>query len=146
MKKLGPAVALAAGLVVALSWAVLAGQAALTQISSDPFTNTTSIHRTQVEPDTFSFGSTIVSTFQVGRFRNGGGSDIGFVTSTNNGSHFTQGFLPGLTFQVDPTSPYERVSDPSVAFDAKHNIWLISSIPLLPSHVVPTVFISRSTD
>jgi hypothetical protein len=42
--------------------------------------------------------------------------------------------------------PYERVSDPSVAFDAAHNPWLISSIPLLPNLVVPTVFVSRSTD
>ncbi len=135
MKKLVPAGALAAGLVVALSWTVVAAQAALTQISSDPFTNSTSFHRTQVEPDTFSFGSTIVSTFQVGRFHSGGASDIGFSTSTNNGAHFTHGVLPGLTFQIDPTSPYERVSDPSVAFDAKHNVWLISSIPLLPSRV-----------
>jgi hypothetical protein len=146
MKKLVPAGALAAGLVVALSWTVLAAQAALTQISSDPFTNPTSSHRTEVEPDTLSAGSTIVSTFQVGRFFNGGSSDIGFSTSTNNGAHFTNGVLPGLTFQVDPSSPYERVSDASVAFDAKHNVWLISSIPLLPSLVVPTVFISRSTD
>src|SRR6266852_5048356 len=58
---------LAAGLLVALSWSALAAQAALTQISSDPFTNPTSNHRTEVEPDTFSFGSTVVSTFQVGR-------------------------------------------------------------------------------
>ncbi len=147
MKRLVPVVAFAAGLVVALSGTVLAAQTGLTQISSDPFTNSTSFHRTQVEPDTFSFGSTIVSTFQVGRFHNGGASDIGFSTSTNSGAKFTQGFLPGLTFQVDPTSPYERVSDASVAFDARHNVWLISSIPLLPTTlVVPTVFISRSTD
>lgn len=147
MKKLIPAGALAAGLVAALSWTAVAAQGALTQISSDPFTNSTSFHRTQVEPDTFSFGSTIVSTFQVGRFHSGGASDIGFSTSTNNGAHFTQGFLPGLTFQVDLNSPYERVSDASVAFDAKHNVWLISSIPLLPNTlVVPTIFISRSTD
>ena len=146
MNKLAPAGALAAGLLVALSWSVLAAQTGLTQISSDPFTNSTSFHRTQVEPDTFSFGSTIVSTFQVGRFHSGGSSDIGFSTSTNNGAHFTQGFLPGLTVQVDPASPYERVSDPSVAFDARHDVWLISSIPLSPNLVVPTVFISRSTD
>ncbi len=146
MKKLRLAMPLAAGLLVALSWSALAAQAALTQISSDPFTNPTSNHRTEVEPDTFSFGSTVVSTFQVGRFFNGGSSDIGFATSTNNGAHFTNGVLPGLTFQVDPSSPYERVSDASVAFDAKHNVWLISSIPLRPNLVVPTVFISRSTD
>ncbi len=63
---------------------------------------------------------------------------------------FTSSFLPGLTFNAgafgDPNSPYERVSDPSVAFDAKHDTWMISSIPLLPSRVVPTIFVNRSTD
>ena len=45
-------------------------------------------------------------------------------------------------------SPFERVSDPSVAYDAAHGVWLISSIPLLPapSLTVPTVFVSRSMD
>ncbi len=33
----------------------------IVHISSDPYTNTTSQHKTEVEPDTFSFGSTIVS-------------------------------------------------------------------------------------
>ena len=46
-----------------------------------------------------------------------------------------------------PASPFERVSDPSVAYDAAHGTWLISSIPLLPNtSVVPTVFVNRSTD
>ena len=40
---------------------------ALTQVSSDPFTISNSQHRTEVEPDTFQFGSTIVAAFQVGR-------------------------------------------------------------------------------
>ena len=56
------------------------------------------------------------------------------------------GFLPGLTFSAGAASPFERVSDASVAFDAAHSTWLISSIPLLPSLSVPTVFVSRSTD
>jgi hypothetical protein len=146
MKRLGPALAIASGLVIAVSGSALAAPAALTRISSDPFTNSTSVHQTEVEPDTFSFGSTIVAAFQVGRFFNGGASDIGFATSTDGGAHWTHGLLPGTTFQVDPNSPYERVSDSSVAFDAKHNVWLISSIPILPNGVVPTIFVSRSTD
>ena len=36
----------------------------LRQLSSDPFTNSTSQHRTEVEPDSYAFGSTIVTTFQ----------------------------------------------------------------------------------
>ncbi len=43
----------------------------LTQISSDPYMNPTSNHKTQVEPDTFAFGNTIVSAFQSGRFFDG---------------------------------------------------------------------------
>jgi hypothetical protein len=124
----------------------------LTSVSTDPFTNATSQHATEVEPDTFAFGSTVLATYQVGRFFNGGASDIGFARSIDGGATWdTSSFLPGLTFNAgtfsDPSSPYERVSDPSVAYDAKHNTWMISSIPILPaSLVVPTIFVSRSTD
>ena len=146
MKKIGISATIAAGFAIVVSASALASPGGLTRISSDPFTNTTSFHKTELEPDTFASGSTIVSAFQVGRFQNGGASDIGWATSLDGGGSWTHGFLPGLTFQVDPTSPYERVSDASVAYDAKHNTWLISSIPLLPNTAVPTVFISRSTD
>jgi hypothetical protein len=122
----------------------------LTRVSSDPFTNPTSQHATEVEPDTFAFGSTVVGTFQVGRFFSGGATDIGFVRSGDGGVTWgPPGFLPGLTFSSGADgSPFERVSDPSVAYDAAHGVWLISSIPLLPapSLTVPTVFVSRSMD
>jgi hypothetical protein len=119
----------------------------LTRVSTDPFTNTTSQHATELEPDTFAHGATVVSAFQVGRFFNGGASDIGFARSGDGGVTWAHGFLPGLTFNSGATnSPFERVSDASVAYDAAHGVWLISSIPLLPSTSVPTVFVSRSTD
>jgi hypothetical protein len=142
--------ALAAGALLALA-SPAAANVPLTRVSSDPFTNTTSQHATEVEPDTFSSGSTVVAAFQVGRFFNGGSSDIGFARSTDGGaSYATNGFLPGLTATSGiggaTGAPYERVSDPSVAFDAKHGVWLISSIPLTSSLGVPTVFTSRSTD
>src|SRR5579883_3157438 len=54
----------------------------LIQISSDPYTNGTSQHKTQVEPDVYSFGSTAVATFQSGRFFNGGASNIGWQLPT----------------------------------------------------------------
>src|ERR671933_1185010 len=90
------------------------------QISSDPQTNSMSQHMTEVEPDTFSFGSTIVSAFQVGRFFSGGASNIGFATSSDGGKSWTQGFLPGTTpFSTPPSSVWARASDPAVAYDAK---------------------------
>lgn len=148
--------ALAAGALLAAAVALVAASPALanvplTRVSSDPFTNTTSQHATELEPDTFSSGSTIVSVFQVGRFFDGGATDIGFATSTNGGSTYaTSGFLPGLTVTSGTGgitgAPFERVSDASVAFDAKHNVWLASSIPITSTLLVPVVFISRSTD
>jgi hypothetical protein len=128
------------------------GTVPLTQISSDPFSNTTSQHATEVEPDTFASGSTIVSAFQVGRFFSGGATDVGVARSTDGGASWgAPGFLPGLTAtsgHPDTTGgSFERVSDASVAFDAKHHAWLVSSIPLeFNTLVVPTVFISRSTN
>jgi hypothetical protein len=135
-----------------LAWAPSAlANVPLTRVSADPFTNTTSQHATEVEPDTFAFGSTVVATYQVGRFFNGGSSDIGFARSADGGATWgVSSFLPGLTFNAGAfsgaNSPYERVSDPSVAFDAKHGTWMISSIPLLPNLDVPTIFVSLSTD
>jgi BNR repeat-like domain len=134
-----------AGLLVAAGTA--GANVPLTQVSADPYTNTTSQHATELEPDTFAFGATVVGTFQVGRFFNGGASDIGVVRSGDGGSTWdAPGFLH-LTFNSgDASSPYERVSDPSVAYDAAHGVWMISSLPLLPNVSSPTVLINRSTD
>jgi hypothetical protein len=140
---------LAVAAVLALA-APAAANAALTKISSDPFTNTTSQHRTEVEPDTFANGSTVVSAFQVGRFFNGGSSDVGWATSADGGTTWTHGFLSGLTatsgLPGGTGSSFERVSDASVAYDAKAGVWLVSSIPIESNLVVPTVFVNRSDD
>jgi hypothetical protein len=125
---------------------------ALTQISSDPFTaatctaSTQTFHHTEVEPDTFSFGSTIVAVFQVARVFDGGSCDIGFATSGDNGTTWTSGLLPGIT-KFQGGGAYDRVSDPSVAFDAKHGVWLVSSLALLESGGAhgAAVLTSRST-
>src|SRR5436305_9016711 len=85
--------------------------------ASDPYTNSSSQHSTEVEPDTFAFGNTVVSAYQSGRFTDGGSSNIGWGTSTNGGSNWSGGFLPSTTVYASPAGPYARVSDPSVAFD-----------------------------
>jgi hypothetical protein len=115
---------------------------AVTQVSSDPYTDAQAQHRTEVEPDTFSFGNTIVSTFQVGRVSGGGSSNIGFATSTDGGATWIRGFLPGIT--TNGGGVYGQASDAAVAFDARHNVWLISSLGLRSSSV--DVLTSRSTD
>src|SRR5579864_8254383 len=118
----------------------------LTQISTDPYTNTSSYHATQVEPDTYSFGSTIVSAFQSGRFQDGGASNVGWATSSNSGSTWTNGFLPGTTTFATPPGPYARVSDPAVAYDAHHNVWMVSTLALNSSVSGVAVIVSRSTN
>lgn len=120
--------------------------ASVVRLSSDPYTNTTSQHQTEVEPDSFSFGTTIVSATQVGRFTDGGSSNIGWATSTNGGASWTNGFLPGITVFAGGT--YDRVSDPAVAYDAKHNVWLISTLAITVTTSVngAAVLTSRSTD
>jgi hypothetical protein len=95
------------------------------QISSDPFTNSTSQHQTEVEPSTFSYGSTVVSVFQSGRFAVGGGaSGILWATSLNAGYTWKVGTLPGLT--VYAGGPYARASNAVVVYDQAHHTWLAS--------------------
>ena len=111
-------------------------QAAVLQVSSDPFTqatcraSTTTNHQTQVEPDTFANGATIVAAYQVGRIFDGGACAVGFATSTNNGATWTSGLLPGITKWAGGGAN-DRATDASVAYDARHNVWLVSSLTLL---------------
>lgn len=117
------------------------------QLSSDLYTNKTSQHQTEVEPDTFSYGSTMVTAFQVGRFSDGGSSNIGWATSTDDGNTWKSGFLPGTTQFVGGS--YTRVSDPSVAYDAAHDTWIVSSLAVVgdgTSLASPAVIVNLSTD
>ena len=131
----------------ASSFAFASGK--LVQLSSDPYTNPDSQHMTQVEPDTFAFGNTIVSAFQSGRYFDGGASNIGFATSTDGGKTWTHGFLPGTTIFATPPGPdqYHRASDASVAYDARHKVWIISYLAFFSGFAVrDDVLVSRSTD
>jgi hypothetical protein len=147
----------AATSAVLLSLAVTAAPAAAavsaSTISSDPYSqgtckgSSTTNHHANVEPDTFSSGSTIVAAFQVGRIYDGGACAIGFATSTNNGVSWTSGLLPGITKWAGGGAN-DRATDASVAYDAAHNVWLVSSLTLLESGGVHgnAVVTSRSTD
>ena len=118
----------------------------LTRLCADPYTNSTSQHKTEVEPDTFSFGNTIVAAFQQGRFFDGGSSNVGWATSTNGGSSWTCGSLPGTTVYANPPGPFARDTDPSVAYDPKHGVWLIATLPLDSTVTGAGVIVNRSTN
>jgi hypothetical protein len=114
----------------------------LVQLSQDPFVNASSQHLTEVEPAAFAYGNTIVAAFQVARIYGGGGADIGFATSKDGGKTWIHGLLPGLTVYYQGGSN-SAASDASVAYDAKHGMWLISTLPIGSNYLVAT---SRSAD
>ena len=117
----------------------------LTLVSSDPFSVGPGQHATEVEPHMIANGSTLVATYQTGRIAPGGSTDIGWATSTDGGKTWTHGFLPGLT-TGEGSGPYDAVSDPVVAYDARHGVWMIASLPLSSTIQAPAVAVSRSTD
>ena len=140
-------------LLALLAFPVLVAYAATLQIGVDPFTqatchgSATTNHHANVEPDSFSNGSTIVAAYQVGRIYDGGACAIGFSTSTDNGATWTSGLLPGLT-KYTGGGTFDRATDPAVAYDAQDNVWMISSLVLTEAGGVKgvAIYTSRSTD
>ena len=131
-------------LTIAISLVVAApANAQLVKISTDSFHNSYSQHKTEVEPDTYSWGSTMVAAFQVARVADGGGADLGFSTTTDGGKTWAYGSLPGLTVNYK-NGPNSAASDASVVYDAKHGVWLICSLPI--GNAGNNVAVSRSTD
>jgi len=118
------------------------------RLSSDPYTGGPGQHATQVEPDSFSSGSTIVSAFQTARIFDGGAMNIGWARSGDAGATWSHGFLPGIT--TVEGGIFSRVSDPAVAYDARHGTWLISSLGLFDTSgggvLGSGMLVSRSTN
>ena len=105
------------------------------QISRDTGFEFPAQHETQVEPDSFSFGSTVVTVFQSGRHLDGGAERNAFATSKNGGRTWRSGPLP--------TGSFDRVSDPVIAYDARHRWWLAASLASNFSSVATVVNRSR---
>lgn len=114
------------------------------QLSRDRLATFEGQHETQVEPDTFAFGSTVVTAFQVGRFLAGGAAAIGFATSTDGGRTWRSGILPGLTGVSEPAGTLGLASDPAVAYDAEHGVWLIATLGATFTRL--ELLVSRSAD
>jgi BNR repeat-like domain len=115
-------------------------------IGGDSYRNADSMHATNVEPDSFSYGNTIVTVMQTGRFFNGGASNIAWATSTDGGRTWRKGNLPSTTVNSTPPGPWARISDPAVAYDPEHDVWMISSLGIDASATGRAVLTSRSTD
>ena len=116
------------------------------QISRDTTTDPIGQHATEVEPDSFAFGSTIVSVFQVGRVSEGGSVAIGYATSTDGGRTWSSGLLPGVTRSSPQPGVAERASDPVVAYDAVHATWLAATLVISAGTKSFHLDVSRSAD
>ena len=126
------------------------------QIAADTLTDPAAQHATQAEPDSFAAGDTVVTAFQVGRFFDGGADAIGFSTSHDGGRTWTSGLLPFLTANTPGAAgTFARASDPAVAYDAAHGVWLVVSLALGVSIPPPpsngpafftSIVVSRSVD
>jgi hypothetical protein len=116
----------------------------LVRISTDTTAVAGAQHATEVEPDAVAAGSTVVSTFQVGRYFGGGAGAIGFSTSTDAGRTWRSGLLPALTQATSPPGPAAGASDPVVAYDALHGRWLIATLASFGGQ--SGLFVSSSTD
>jgi hypothetical protein len=114
------------------------------RLSADPFSSSDSQHASEAEPASYAYGRTAVVAFQVGRFVDGGASSIGFASSADGGRTWRSGFLPSLTRVSSPAGSDDRASDPSVAYDAQHAVWLVASIGIRGDG--DEVLISRSAD
>jgi len=115
------------------------------RLSVDPYRNADSQHETAVEPDSASWGDTVVAAFQVGRRENGAASNIGTAVSRDDGRTWTRGFLPGTTLYASPPGPEFAASDPAVAYDSVHSVWIVATLTL-ESNNVSHVYTARSTD
>ena len=120
-------------------------QVPIKRVSMDHYTNPTSFHKTEVEPDTFSFGNTVMGVHQTGRFPDGGSSNIGYVVSTDGGATWRRGFLPGTTIFANPPGPWSRATDPSVAYDPLHDVWMVNILAMTGT-TGKAILVSRSTD
>src|SRR2546423_13300772 len=83
-------------------------------ILSDPFTQGGQ-HKTVVESDTFSAGSTIVAVAKLGGFVDGGAPDNGFASALDNRAPWASGVLPGLPPHTNPPGPDDPPTHPPVA-------------------------------
>jgi hypothetical protein len=112
------------------------------RLSVDPYENADSQHETAVEPDDFGWGNTVVAAFQLGRREGGAAANIGTAVSRDGGRTWQRSTLPGVT--VNAGGAETSTSDPTVAYDALHNVWLVGTLTLHQGG--SAVMVARSND
>ncbi|MGW4381011.1 sialidase family protein [Kitasatospora sp. NPDC004531] len=115
----------------------------LRTVGVDPYTTADTQHSAAVEPDSFAWGSTVVSAYQVGRDVESGATNIGFAVTRDAGLTWNSDVLPGLT--VAGGGAHRRATDPAVAYSAWNHTWLVASL-VFDGDTGGGVMVSRSSD
>ena len=121
------------------------------QAAIDPLTGLGAQHQSIVEPVSAAWGSTIVSTYQVGRYAaNGSGAAAtGWATSTDGGVTWTSGLVPNVTTATNPPGIYGRTVNMTVAYDRAHGQFILTTLGMElvgASYQEAEVFVTRSSD
>ncbi len=121
------------------------------QIATDPLSNAGAQHQTVVEPVTAAWGTTIVSTYQVGRYAasGSGAAATGWSTSTDAGATWTSGLVPSITTWTSPPGIYDRAVNMTVAYDRAHGQFILATLGMGlvgSSYHELEMFITRSSD
>jgi hypothetical protein len=101
---------------------------------------------TQTEPDIAidpNNPNVIVTTFQQGRYRDGGSVDLGYAVSQDGGQTWATGDYPLLTIAVG--GPFDRASDAVVAFGGDGAVYL-QSIAFNQNNPRSAITVQRSDD
>jgi hypothetical protein len=114
----------------------------LTQLSFDPYTNSDAQHETAMETNIASHGNTLVAGFHMARLEAGGVTNIGWAVSNDAGATWQHHALPNTTTYAGGS--IGEVTDPVVAYDAKHASWILSYSG--GGGGLNAIFVSLSTD
>jgi hypothetical protein len=79
-----------------------------------------------MESNIVSHGNTLVAGYHIGRLTSGGVTNIGWAVSNDAGKNWQHQALPNTTTYAGGSFNY--LTDPVVAYDAKHSTWMISYI------------------
>ncbi|MBM3679381.1 MAG: exo-alpha-sialidase, partial [Actinobacteria bacterium] len=111
----------------------------LRRIAVDTSTTPGAQQGTIAEPHVVADGTTVVAAYQMSRFESGGAAAIGVAVSRDGGRRWRTRALPTGAGSTD------RVSDPVVAWDAKHRVWLVATLSGRPG-LASAIRVSRSSD
>jgi hypothetical protein len=118
-------------LAAATAFSLSGGGSAPSLIGYDPFSTAGAEHSVAVGPVVATNGIATVAVYQIGRFTGDAAQGMAYSTSFNNGSSWSEGWLPGLTKEQSASNPYDRTTYETIAYSQRFHEFLVSTLPIL---------------